>query len=155
MADAERKLLWPDIDTPDLFLSIGTGASITLERQKSDRMRAAKTGIVSHVVDLFNILKNNMETALDCDRIWADYFASVTHPGSSRSRFHRINPRMEGTVPALDEKDKMEYVRRLARAALREEPIVGRVAQQLLASVFYFQPSQIMHENDTSDLVTG
>lgn len=158
VADSERKALWPDIDAPDVFLSVGTGSSISLERQTSERMSAAKKGIVSHGMTLFNILKKNMETALNCDRIWEDYFASVAtklQPGTTTSRYHRINPRLEGEVPALDEKDKMGQVRRSARAALLKDHAVERIARQLLASTFYFQLASISDEQDGLHYVQG
>lgn len=109
-------------------------------------MRAVRNGIVSHGKTLFKILRQNMETALDCDRIWDDYFASVTTNSSQPSstpRFQRLNPRLDGEVPGLDEKDKMGQVRKLAKAAFLKDPAVHGVAQQLLASLFYFQLSNI------------
>lgn len=151
VAESERKALWPEIDAPDVFLSIGTGSSIRLERQKSERMSAGKKGIVSHGIDLFNILKKNMEMALNCDRIWEDFFASAaTKPplGTTIHRYHRINPRLEGDIPALDEKYKMGQVRRSALAALSKDYAVGRIARQLLATTFYFQLGSISNEHE-------
>lgn len=99
-----------------------------------------------------------METALDCDRIWDDYFASVAtnllQPDAT-SRFHRLNPRLEGEVPGLDEKNKMGHVRRLANAALSKDPAIDRVAHQLLASLFYFQLSSISDGEKNLHYVQG
>lgn len=158
VADSERKALWPEVDAPDVLLSIGTGSSISLERQTSERMSAAKKGIVSHGMTLFNILKKNMETALNCDRIWEDYFANLAtklQPGTIISRYHRINPRLEGEVPALDEKDKMGQVRRSAAASLSKDPAVHLIARQLLATTFYLQIGSISDEQDGLHFVQG
>lgn len=157
VADLERKALWPEIEAPDVFLSVGTGSSISLERQTSERMSAAKKGIVSHGMNLLNILKKNMETALDCERIWDDFFASVATSlqHGTTSRYHRINPRLEGEIPALDEKDKMGQVRRAARAALLKDHAIERIARQLLASTFYFQLASISDEQDGLHYVHG
>lgn len=158
VADAERKALWPEIDVPDVFVSFGTGSSISLEEQTSEHMSATKKGIVSHGLTLFNILKRNMETALDCDRIWEDYFASVPvklQPGTTTSRYHRINPRLEGDVPGLDEKDKIRQVRRSALVALNRDPAIERIARQLLATTFYFQLVSIFDEGDDTHYVQG
>lgn len=122
-------------------------------------MSAAKKGIVSHGMNMFNILKKKMETALDCDRIWDDYSAVVAtrdrQAGMTTSRYHRINPRLEGEVPELDEKDKMGQVRRSALAALERDHDIDRIARQLLASIFYFQLASISDEQDGLYYVQG
>lgn len=121
-------------------------------------MTAARNGLVSHVRTLFTILKKNMETALDCDRIWDDYFASVAtnflHPDAT-SRFQRLNPRLEGDVPGLDEKGRLDHVRKLASAALLRDTAITCAAHRLLASLFYFHLSSVSDGQKGSYHVQG
>ncbi|KAK7747804.1 hypothetical protein SLS62_008840 [Diatrype stigma] len=143
IADSERKILWPDAEVPDIFLSIGTGSSIELERVRSigsEHMPAAQKGLLSHVQHLYGILRSNLEQNLDCDRAWDDYISSVTtaFPKSfPHSRFLRINPDV-GDIPALDEKDRMAELRIRVQQS-QDEDRIHDVARQLIASTFYFE----------------
>lgn len=144
IADSERKILWPDAEVPDIFLSLGTGSSTHLERVRSigsEHMPAAQKGLLSHVQHLYGILRSSLEQTLDCDRAWDDYIPSVTtaFPKSfSSSRFLRINPNV-GSIPALDEKNKMAELRIRVRDSQEEEDRIDEVARQLIASTFYFE----------------
>ncbi|KAI1124855.1 hypothetical protein F5Y10DRAFT_284739 [Nemania abortiva] len=141
IADSERKILWPDNQVPDLFLSIGTGSSPTLSRVGSEKMSAARKGIVSHTRYLYGILRSTLEQTLDCEKAWDDYMAGVTTSLSSpflTSKFVRINPDV-GEIPALDDKAKMLALRTRAVEALSVDPRIPEIAKQLIASTFYFE----------------
>lgn len=94
---------------------------------------------------LFQILTNNMELALDCDKIWDDYYQVIAPsiPGPSK-RLFRINPTIPGnTLPALDDVHRMAEL----RSHVRMYPAIGtnivEVAQHLVASSFYFDLDSI------------
>lgn len=147
IADSERKILWPDSDVPDIFLSIGTGSTLSLERAEtigSEHMSAARKGILSHGRHLYSILRSNLEQTLDCERAWDDYFAGVTTAltKSSTIRFVRINPNVE-SIPALDEKDKMSELRTNVQESQKNDTRIKEVARQLIASTFYFELKSI------------
>ncbi|KAI1367159.1 hypothetical protein F5Y08DRAFT_350010 [Xylaria arbuscula] len=141
IADSERKVLWPDSHVPDLFLSIGTGSSSTLSRVGSEKMSAARKGILSHTRYLYGILRNTLEQTLDCDKAWDDFIANITTSPLntfSSSRFIRINPDV-GQIPALDDKTQIPSLRTKARESLSEDPRVPDIAKRLIASTFYFE----------------
>ncbi|KAK6860680.1 hypothetical protein PG995_004316 [Apiospora arundinis] len=143
IADSERKLLWPEVQLPDMILSLGTGGSASLSRASSEHMSEARKGVFNHGRQLYSILRNNMEQTLDCERSWNEFYDNMitvlaTTPFTT-SRFRRLNPDV-GIIPALDEKDKIEDLRRKARESLRrDQPRIQDVARQLIASTFYFE----------------
>ncbi len=144
IAESERKMLWPNSHVPDVVLSLGTGAAVNLDSAgpaMSEHTTAARKGILSHSRDLYRILRSNLEQTLDCERAWNDYFATVTTalPKSfSPSRFIRVNPNV-GTIPALDDKDKMGDLRAKVQETQRRDPRVQDIARRLIASTFYFE----------------
>ena len=82
-----------------------------------------------------------MELALDCNKIWDDYYhlAAPSISGPSSKRLFRINPTIRGALPALDEVHRMAELRRDAREYLvTAEPKIAEVVRQLVASSFYF-----------------
>ncbi|GAW26646.1 putative lysophospholipase-like protein [Rosellinia necatrix] len=157
VADSERKILWPDSQIPDIFLSIGTGSTQSLERSGTEKMEAARKGIFSHGRYLYNIMRSNIQQTLDCERAWDDYISSVANSFTSpspRSRFLRINPNV-GEIPALDEKDKIASLRRKAEVELKLDLRIKDLARQLIASTFYFDiisVSEVDEENGTIDI---
>ncbi|KAK9417273.1 putative PNPLA domain-containing protein [Seiridium unicorne] len=143
IADLERRILWPECPVPDIILSLGTGSSASLTRASSDYTSAPRKGVITHGRQLYSILRNNMDQTLDCDRAWEDFFDGITSTTSTTafaiSRYRRINPDL-GTVPALDEKDRMEELRRKVQETLqRDQPRLRDIARQLIASTFYFE----------------
>ncbi|KAI3317161.1 hypothetical protein HD806DRAFT_515838 [Xylariaceae sp. AK1471] len=140
IADSERKMISPDNQVPDLFLSIGTGSAPMPSRTGSEKMSAARKGILSHGRYLYNIMRSNLEQTLDCEKAWDDYI-TLTITSLSRSffnsRFIRINPDV-GEIPAMDDKDKIASLRTKTRAALKIDGRIPNIAKQLIASSFYF-----------------
>ncbi|KAK1832963.1 acyl transferase/acyl hydrolase/lysophospholipase [Podospora conica] len=140
IAELERRILWPEHQQPDVMLSIGTGSvdpsdSVTV---KCFRMRK-QPGVFSNWRHLLKILMNNMELALDCDRIWDEYYQLAAPSVSAPSkRLFRINPSITGTLPALDDVNRMAGLQREVRRWLATEPQIAKVARQLVASSFYF-----------------
>jgi hypothetical protein len=141
IADAERKILWPEHQIPDLFLSIGTGSSYTLTRVGSEKMAPARKGIISHGRQLLKIMRSNLEQTLDCDRAWDNFISSAVNSltrSVSPTRFVRINPNV-GDIPALDDKDKMDGLRSRVQKLLKNSSEIRDIARRLVASSFYFE----------------
>jgi len=135
------------------MLSIGTGSAPLIADSASTndsisakcfRMRK-QPGFLSNWRHLFRILVNNMELALDCDRIWDDYYNLAESSTSGPSKRHfRINPTLPGTsLPALDDVDSMTGLQSDIKKFLVTEPQIFEVARQLVASSFYFDLSSI------------
>jgi hypothetical protein len=141
IADAERSALWPDVDYPDIMLSLGTGCSPDDKMNKS-RPLGPKRGVVSHWHHLVELLKMNMEATLDCDEAWGDYHALVKS-GTGRldppKPMFRINPNVPTRLPALDDWARMGEFHRQVSESLAGEPQIAEVASQLVASSFHFQ----------------
>lgn len=132
IAEAETKLIWPDIEYSDVLLSLGTSIA------ESERMGAEQKGIVSHGLMLFNILKNHMATSLDCEHAWNDYLSHLPESTYS-SRYFRINPELTGKVPTLDETGEMIPLQTRVQSILRHDERIKKLALQLITSTFYFQ----------------
>ncbi|KAK8075762.1 hypothetical protein PG997_010425 [Apiospora hydei] len=159
IADAERKVLWPEVQIPDMILSLGTGGSTHLGRVGSEHMSEARKGVFTHGRQLYSILRNNMQQTLDCERSWNEFFdnmvTALSTTSFTTSRFRRLNPDV-GTIPALDEKDKIDDLRRRAQESLRRDRSrIQDVARQLVASSFYFEllPIDTEPENDGKIMV--
>ncbi|KAK8072958.1 FabD/lysophospholipase-like protein [Apiospora saccharicola] len=159
IADSERKVLWPDVQVPDMILSLGTGGSAHLGRAASEHMSEARKGVFNHGRQLYSILRNNMQQTLDCERSWNEFFdnmvTALSTTSFTTSRFRRLNPDV-GTIPALDEKDKIDDLRRRARESLRhDQSRIQDIARQLVASSFYLEllPIDSEPESDGKILV--
>ncbi|KAK1756460.1 acyl transferase/acyl hydrolase/lysophospholipase [Echria macrotheca] len=134
IAELERRILWPEFHQPDVMLSIGTGC---VEATDSATVTGHRTR---------KILTNNMELALDCDRIWDEYYdlAGPPNPGPPSKRLFRINPVIRGALPALDDVDLMAKLQRDVREYLETaKPKIAEVARQLVASSFYFHVDSV------------
>lgn len=102
--------------------------------------------MLSNWRQLFQILANNMELALDSDRIWDDYYhlAAPSISGPSSRRLFRINPVIRGVLPAFDDVHRMAELRHDVREYLvTAEPKIAEVARQLVASSFYFDMDSV------------
>ena len=122
------------------MLSIGTGSVEPTDSATVKRFRMRKQPrILSNWRHLFKILMNNMELALDCDKIWDGYYqlaaSSIPRPST---RLFRINPTITGTLPALGDVHRMFELQKSVREHLATEPESAEVARRLVASSFYF-----------------
>ena len=139
IADKERKLLWPMIKTPDVFVSLGTsynGArdSVLLESP------APRKGILSHGKDLMKIAIDHIALALDSEKAWHS-FLTVLEPGpEDRRRYFRINPRLQAAPPPLDDVGSMMRIQETVRHLI-DQDAVASLALRLIASSFYFEVS--------------
>lgn len=127
------------------MLSIGTG-SLESTDELPNNIRYAETRkeprVLSNWRHLFQILTNNMKLALNCDKIWDDYYhlAAPSISGPSSKRLFRVNPTIRNVLPALDDVHRMEELRYdVRRYLVTAKPMIAEIARQLAASSFYFQ----------------
>ncbi|KAK4198920.1 putative lysophospholipase-like protein [Triangularia verruculosa] len=155
IADAERRHLWPEAPYPDIMLSIGTGRSPPFT--EPGRLRKATKGFVAHWRQLLNILVTNMQATMDSEKTWKRYSDNLVSGLSTeereilRTKLVRIDPEIPGGVPEIDEIDKMAQLRTQVEEYLteprrrggtqRQNANIERVARQLIASSFYFNPA--------------
>ncbi|KAK4446666.1 acyl transferase/acyl hydrolase/lysophospholipase [Podospora aff. communis PSN243] len=159
IAELERRILWPEVHQPDVILSIGAGSTEPTDPAtiKRDMKIRGQHGVFSNWRNLFQILRNNMELALDCDKIWDDfYLAAPLDFGTPSKRLFRINPTLGSELPALDAVGRMEELREKVDAYLgTARPMITAVAHQLVASTFYFELDSIEEDILNRDKVQG
>jgi len=119
---------------------------VTIKRPRTSK----EPRMLSNWRNLLQILTNNMELALDCDKAWDDYY-HLAAPSISRpsKRLFRINPTIPGILPSLDDVHRMPGLQSDVRKYLATEPKIMEVARQLVASSFYFDPVSV--EEDILD----
>lgn len=93
--------------------------------------------------------KQHFATSLDCQRLWNDYLGNVPRD-IDWSRFARLDPELDGGVPALDEVDKMQVLQKTVRDKMSNDPRVQQLATQLIASSFYFELSGSITEHSST-----
>jgi len=149
IAEQERKLLWPGLrnDHPDIIVSIGTtykqaaGSSSAHKSPHPNSPRVATMGVVSHGKSLFRIAIDHITSALDSEKTWESYLGILHPPSSHRDRYVRLNPQLEEQPPRLDQVEQMDNIRALARINFSNDARIQRIANQLIATVFYFETS--------------
>jgi len=127
------------------MLSIGTGCvEEVTDTARVNTRDTLRPRMLSNWRHLFRILTNNMEMALNCDRIWHEYyqFSASSISGPSK-RLFRINPTIPGTLPALDDISRMAELQTHVQAYLATDTKAMEVARQLAASSFYFDLSSV------------
>lgn len=155
IADRERRLIWPDVGEPDLFLSLGTGQNrITVLQKLSERPRDSVAGsiIPEHGQmgqTTFDTRKSGskwrtrrVDDVLDAELAWADFRAYAVRERSEAKgrRFIRFNPDLDKEPPSGDSKNDMEALQINVRKRLQTPhrmAALRNVAYRLVASSFY------------------
>lgn len=144
IADSERKLLWPGLrsEHPDIVLSIGTAFQSGMDSAKETTATPKLgVGIVSHGKSLYKIAVDHIAAALDSEKAWRS-FLSILQPGvDHQHRYRRLNPELDQKPPAFDQVDCMGGIQNIARGHFFENPLVQKIADQLIATSFYFEKS--------------
>lgn len=143
VADVERKLLWPALKDcePDIVLSLGTAYS---SKQKGEtKWRPVQKGLLSHGKYLSSLARDHVKTSMDSERTWTDFLRTKHPTPENRKRYVRINPRMNEFLPKLDEIDKMDILKEMTRLHLDSNPVMGSLAQRLVATCFYFDSGPV------------
>ncbi|KAK5125943.1 hypothetical protein LTR85_011298 [Meristemomyces frigidus] len=152
IADRERRLIWPDVGEPDLFLSLGTGQNrITVLNKLSERPREGlpATIIPQPGQTAMEAKKasgrwrtRRVDDVLDAELAWADFRSYAVRERSEAKgrRFIRFNPDLDREPPAQDSKSDMEALQVNVRKRLQTPhrlAALRNVAHRLVASSFY------------------
>lgn len=151
IADRERRLIWPDVGEPDLFLSLGTGQNrITILEKLSSRSRDNATiAAVAQVGQTAEEARKasrkrfrKSDEILDAEVAWQDFRAYAVKERSEAKgrRFIRFNPDLDKEPPPSDSKGDLESLQLTVRKRLQTPhrlAALKNVAQRLVASSFY------------------
>jgi len=151
IAERERRLIWPDVGDPDLFLSLGTGQNrISILEKLSARPkenspstmipRPGQTGEEARRAAKTWQRKTN--EILDAELAWQDFrsYAVKDRSEAKGRRFVRFNPDLDKEPPAGDSKSDLENLQVVVRKRLQTPhrlAALRNVAQRLVSSSFY------------------
>ena len=159
IADSERKLIWPDTAhlPPDILLSIGSGCCQTVSSPSSKRPSkpSRKHGIKSNLKAFYRIAVDHIESSLDSERIWREYLERLSPSQEQRRRYRRLNVELDEAPPKLDDVDSIDELQDITRRQWSRDPRISDVAQDLIASCFYFEKAKVVFEEDESYTCTG
>lgn len=170
VADRERKLIWPDTDEPDLFLSLGTGQNrIMVLNKLSDRPKEAQpTTVIPQPGQTLNEARKassrwrarRVDDVLDAESAWTDFrdFALREKPEAKGRRFIRFNPDLDREPPAGDSKGDIEALQMNVRKRLQTPhrlAALRNVAHRLVASSFYLQVQAKAGPEKTEQMLSG
>jgi hypothetical protein len=90
-----------------------------------------------------SILKHRAGSEVDAEQQWTRFQASESGPHSrEEGRYVRLNPKLDGKLPRLDDYQQMEALQTDVRHILRNDSFyrqkVALIAHRLVASCFYF-----------------
>ncbi|WPG99958.1 calcium-independent phospholipase a2-gamma [Acrodontium crateriforme] len=150
IADRERRLIWPDVDEPDLFLSLGTGQHrITVLSQLSERARS-NASIVLKPGRIGNESRKRrgiwgfrrIDDVIDAEIAWVDFrdYAVRERSEVKGRRFIRFNPDLDRDPPASDSKRDIDVLQSNIRKRIQTPhrmAALRNVAHRLIASCFY------------------
>ncbi|QIW98040.1 hypothetical protein AMS68_003558 [Peltaster fructicola] len=117
VADRERRLIWPDVGEPDLFLSIGSGQH---RMQVLNRLSELAPGTTSAnptnsqpAMDTRKRWRSKrVDDVLDAEIAWLEFreYAVRERSEARGRRFVRLNPDLEREPPASDNKNELEAI---------------------------------------------
>ena len=134
VADAERKLIWPDTESypPDILLSIGAGHDISSRtpprRANTWRLRARSDDRV--VLDPSQSSSNARDS-------WNHYKDSLPSRPRHDMRYVRLDVPTDCRLPRLEDGEEMGIFQRQIRKSLRGVSLAQK-ARQIIASCFFF-----------------
>ena len=169
IADRERRLIWPDVAEPDLFLSLGTGQNrITILEKLSSR---PKDGVASSVMlrpgqtaeearKASKKWRSKSDEILDAEIAWQDFrnYAVKERSEAKGRRFIRFNPDLDREPPNADSKSDLENLQVVVRKRLQTPhrlAALRNVAHRLVASSFYLDIQSKATAEKSEQIITG
>lgn len=138
---SEVAALFPLVDEPDFVVSLGTGEPKPSPHPASAAPRSVwRNGAFPRLCRLF---WEKMR-----DRTIRQAFQ--THP-----RYHRLDVRVDGDEPRLDDVASMAEMMSVARHDASCEDTIDDVARSIVASLFYFELDAIPRREGTRHKCTG
>jgi hypothetical protein len=141
VADLERRLLWPTDGNsyPDFVLSIGTAYNQHPRKKLNKTSSRSSFGLFSHAKGLATLAMDHINSSLDSEKTWADYYRQLGLPPMYRDRYQRLNPIFDEDPPALDNVACMNSLQIQTRTYMQGNTALNRAAHRLLATSFYFE----------------
>ena len=169
IADRERRLIWPEVGEPDLFLSLGTGQNrITILQKLSDRPAGSySTAMMPPGQSPTHQRKSSgkwkrlrVDDVLDAEVAWTDFRAYAVRERSEAKgrRFIRFNPDLDREPPAADNKSDIESLQANVRRRLQtphRTAALRNVAHRLVASSFYLDLQSKATAEKSEQVCTG
>jgi hypothetical protein len=142
IADAERKMIWPEsaLDHPDIMLSIGTGydSSKNLNNPMPTQFRRpARLGVISNIKNLKRIAEDHIALSTESQRAWDAWYRMVCRSVEDNNRFYRLNVDCGRDPPALDNISAMQELREYTHQQYGANQIIQKIASHLIATSFY------------------
>lgn len=173
IADRERRLIWPDVGEPDLFLSLGTGQNRMQVLNKLTE-RTLPSGAFSSTMmpppgqTAFEAKKSTggrwrakrVDDVLDAEVAWLEFrdYAVRERTEAKGRRFVRFNPDLEKDPPSSDSKGDIEQVQMKVRKSLQlphRVQALRNVAHRLVASSFYLDLQSKSTAERSEQICTG
>ena len=153
IADAERKMIWPEsaLDHPDIMLSIGTGYNSNKSLNNSTPAqfrRPARLGVISNIKNLKRIAEDHIAISTESQRTWNAWYRLVSRSGDDKNRLYRLNVDCRKDPPALDDISAMQELREYTHQQYGANQIIQKIASHLVATSFYihiksFSPGKV------------
>ena len=131
----ESRHIWPVLERPDAVVSLGTGMAKDPTTPTAPNFR--------HVIydGFIPRLWRSFMSSLDGQSIWREIWNRLDT--GSRQDFFRLNVKLTGEGPAMDDVDRMEELRYCVRQQGNDESSCDKVAFALLVSAFFFELSSV------------
>jgi hypothetical protein len=134
---------------PDFIVSVGTGLGERIHSgKKSTRPRKRKKDSVRNRT---KALRDPVMSSIDSQRAWDEYINLV--PASSQSAFIRINPELNEDIPEIDDFTRMYSLQTAVRTYLMRDNQIDRISGRLIATLFYFEVSEISPSHSGGEYV--
>jgi len=169
MADKERRLLWPELSSPDLFLSLGTGHHSLETAQSHSKQASSGSEKIGATTSPTKPLRPRMsrqwsgrrdEELVDVEQSWNEFktHATCAESGTKANNYVRLNPDLGVTPPAPDNKQEIEALQDLVRKGLagsRKVVALRNIAHRLVASSFYLDSRSTVTDELGERILSG
>jgi hypothetical protein len=137
IAEAERRLLWPDHPLPDIVLSLGTGIEKEGPNVTTEERMA---GPMEYGAGLGKLMKYFVKQVLDSERMWEQFETSqaIRDVELSKRRYIRLNVQCDDSLPELDHVDSMKTLEeKAARFCKMNDTMLQTIADKMVSTLFY------------------
>ena len=169
IADRERRLIWPDVGEPDLFLSLGTGQNrITILEKLSNRPKETVPATIiprpgqtaEEARKASRKWRRKSDEILEAEVAWQDFRSYAVRERSEAKgrRFIRFNPDLDKEPPAADSKSDLETLQVVVRKRLQTPhrlAALRNVAHRLVASSFYLDLMSKATTEKSEKIISG
>ncbi len=108
-----------------------------------------KRGIGSNLKAFYRIAVDHIESSLDSEKIWQEFIERLCLSQEHRRRYRRLNVELEEAPPKLDDIDSIDELQDVTRRQWRRDPRISDVAQDLIASCFFFEKAKVVEEDES------